>query len=122
MDEKELYDIISSQKDCFTRDCKHKCSKCQYQRDEKEIILAYMSVLDLIKDQKKIKTQFFNSGIEYAKSEFACLIASEKSKVDSLHENNKLSDLLYTQTLGLQRALELVKKISLKKKPNTRRN
>ncbi len=119
MTENELYEIISSQKDCFTRDCKHKCSRCKYQRDPKDIITAYIAVLDLIKNQKNIKTEFFNSGIEYAKTEFANLIANEKIKMDNLHEKEKISDIQYVQILGLQKAAELVKKINLKK-PNGR--
>lgn len=117
MDEKELYEIISSQKDCFARDCKHKCSKCKYQKDPQDIALAYITVLDLIQHQKDIKTEFFNSGIEYAKNEFALAIENEKSKMDSLYGKDKISDIRYIQVLGLQKAAKLIKKIAIKK-PN----
>ena len=111
MNDKKLIDILSSQKECFTRNCNHKCSRCPLEREPKDIILAYNTVIDLILNQKKIKQEFFNSGTEYAKAEFSRIIEREKDHVDELHKNRRINDLAYVQILGLQKAIELIEEI-----------
>ena len=112
MDSQKLLDIISAQKWCFMRNCNHKCSRCDLEREPKDIVRAYDEVIDLIKDQKSTKIEFFNSGIEYAKAEFQRRIEKEKNHLDSLHKNGEVDDLLYIQILGLQKALELTSEIT----------
>lgn len=111
MTQKKLIDIISSQKECFTRKCNHKCNRCPLERDPGEITEAYDAVLKLIADQKTIKTEFFNSGIEYAKNELVRLLEKEKDNVGDLHKSKAVNDLVYTQVLGLQKAIEIAEKI-----------
>lgn len=108
MNNQKLLDIITAQKWCFMRDCNHKCTRCDLQREPKDIAKAYDEVIHLIKSQKDIKKEFFNSGIEYAKAEFQRRIEKEKQNIDTLHKNGEIDDLMYFQILGLQKAIEII--------------
>lgn len=110
--EEELAEIITTQKKCFMRKCSHKCSKCLYHQNPERIIAAYNQILDLLATQKSIKREFFSSGIEYAKAEFYQILKKEREKVDKGHKNKRISDLAYIQTLGLQRAMELIDEVA----------
>ena len=112
MTTEEIKDIISAQKHCFMRKCNRRCANCDLARDPNDIMAAYDAVLQLIKSQKDIKTEFFNSGVEYAKNEFVRLLDKEKDNVGDLHKNKAVNDLIFTQVLGLQKARELAETIS----------
>lgn len=107
----QVKDIITAQKHCLLRNCNRRCKKCDLARDQKDIVLAYDEVISLIDDQKAIKTEFFNSGVEYAKNEFTRLLENEKDNVGEQHKQKALNDLMYTQVLGLQKAIEITGKL-----------
>lgn len=111
MTEKQVAELIRTQKNCFLRSCNHNCSRCNLERDVKDVVRAYDYVLDFLSEQKETKREFFNSGIEYAKSEFARFIDSEKDKLSEQHKNSEINDMAYMQCLGLQKALETIDKI-----------
>lgn len=115
MKSKQILDIMSAQKHCFMRKCNHKCDRCELEREAKDVLLAYNEVLNMITHEKDIKKEFFNSGVEYAKNEFIRLIEREKNNVGELHKSKEVNDLIYTQVLGLQKAIEVAE--TIKKKP-----
>lgn len=109
-----LKDLITAQKNCFITKCERNCLFCDFKRDPEDILNAYNEVLAMVEGEKGLKKEFFNSGIEYSKAEFAKLIEKEKDRIGELHKDKEIDDLAYAQVLGLQRAIELTESIRKK--------
>ena len=103
----DVVKILQEQIACIKRKCNKKCLKCDLYRSEEERIKALQIAVMLFDSQKDIKQKFFNSGIEYAKAEFVRLLEKEKENVGELHKSKAVNDLVYTQVLGLQKAIEI---------------
>lgn len=108
-------EILKDQVACIKRKCNKKCLSCDLYWSEEERIKALSAAIKLFNDQKDIKQEFFNSGIEYAKTEFVRKLENEKTTVGELHKSKAVNDLIYTQVLGLQKAIELTETIDYRK-------
>lgn len=107
--------VLQDELICLKRGCKkgtRNCSRCKHKRKEEEVIEARIMAIEALRKQKRLKTEFFKSGIEYAKTEFVRLLEEEKSNVGELHKAKLLDDFTYTQVLGLQKAEELTDNIN----------
>lgn len=109
--------ILQDENICLKRGCKkgsRTCSRCEHKRTETEILEARTMAIEALRKQKRLKMEFFKSGIEYAKSEFVRLLEEEKRNVGQLHKEKLLDDFTYTQVLGLQKAEEITDNINYK--------
>lgn len=109
--------ILQDELICLKRGCKkgvRNCSRCTHKRTEVEIFEAKSMAIEALRKQKRLKMEFFKSGIEYAKSEFVRLLEEEKNNVGQLHKEKLLDDFTYTQVLGLQKAEEITDNINYK--------
>lgn len=114
MTSREAEQNILNMRRCESRRCfKRSCMGCGLYVPKEEKAKTLDVTYEILRSQKEQKREFFKSGIEYAKSEFARSIEAAKRNVDDLHKKGEINDFAYSQVLGLQKALELVDKITL---------
>lgn len=112
MTNSEAARVIEILCECFHSDCKKKCYRCPRYKTDEEKQEAYEIAIDAIRKQNRLKEEFFKSGIEYAKAEFVKILERERDNVNELHKSDEIGDLIYTQVLGLQKAIELADSIN----------
>lgn len=106
-----VIEALQNKLECATRKCNKKCKDCPYNVDKENWIEALTQAIDVLESQKRIKREFFNSGIEYAKNEFAKKLEREIKNVGDLHKAKTIDDLKYVQVLGLQKAIEISEEV-----------